>query len=284
MANVTKAFVKTFVLGHPVTHSRSPMIHNHWIKTHGLNGSYKAIDVAPGSLAEFLKRVRAHEFAGGNITVPLKEEAFTAVDQLTETAKSIGAVNTVYTENGQLWGDNTDAYGFSANLAAKAPETAAAQTALVVGAGGAARAIVKSLIDAGLSKIILLNRTQSRAEELATLFGAAVQAASLDDFTRYICDADLIVNTSSIGMAGKDDMQFDFNTAKPSALVTDIVYVPLETAFLKSARVSGLKTMDGLGMLLHQAVPGFERWFGVRPEVTPNLRNMIEADLFKAKP
>jgi shikimate dehydrogenase len=277
-------FTKAFVLGHPIGHSRSPLIHNHWIKTHGLDGLYEAIDVAPGTLAAFLKHVRATEFAGGNITVPLKEEAFAAVDELTDTAKSIGAVNTIYMENGKLWGDNTDAYGFSANLADKAKEWQNCHSALVIGAGGAARAIVKSLIDAGLAKITILNRTLERAQELALVFGPDVHAEPLENFASALPFADLIVNTSSIGMAGKDGIAFDFSTAKPNALVTDIVYVPLETDFLKSARLAGLKTVDGLGMLLHQALPGFERWFGVRPDVTPELRTLIEADLFRPKP
>lgn len=276
--------IKTFVLGHPITHSRSPLIHNFWLKQNGLNGSYEAIDIPPGTLAEFLKRVRSGTFAGGNITVPLKEEAFAVVDCLTNTAKSIGAVNTVYMQNSQLWGDNTDTYGFSANLAHKAPEFKDTQTALVIGAGGAARAIIKSLIDAGLADILVLNRTLSRAEELAYSFGPSVRAAPLEHFGKYLPSSDLLVNTSSLGMAGKDDMTFDFSAAKPTALVTDIVYVPLETSFLQSARLAGLKTVDGLGMLLHQAVPGFERWYGVRPEVTPELRTLVEVDLFKAKP
>ena len=283
-AKLMVKFTKAFVLGHPITHSRSPLIHNHWIKAHGLAGSYEAIDVAPGTLAAFLECVRSGQFAGGNITVPLKEEAFAAVDQLTDTAKSIGAVNTVYLQNGQLWGDNTDAYGFSANLANKAPEFKDTKTALIIGAGGAARAIVKSLIDSGISSIIILNRTLARADELVQAFGPICRAASLEDFPKMVLDAALIINTSSIGMAGKGAHDFDFSTGKKSALVTDIVYVPLETDFLKSARAAGLKTVDGLGMLLHQAVPGFERWFGVRPDVTPQLRTMIEADLFKVKP
>ena len=277
-------FTKAFVIGHPIAHSRSPLIHNHWLKSLGLDGSYEAIDVPPGTLAKFLTRVRSGEFAGGNVTVPLKEEAFAVVDCLTDTANSIGAVNTVYMEDGKLWGDNTDAYGFSANLASKAPEWRTAKTALVIGAGGAARAITKSLMDAKAEKIYILNRTLSRAEALAGSFGPLVSAAPLGDFAEYLRDADLIVNTSSLGMAGKPALDFDFSAAKPSALATDIVYVPLETAFLKSARETGLKTVDGLGMLLHQAVPGFKRWFGVRPEVTPELRAIIEADLFRVKP
>ena len=280
--------IKAFVLGHPITHSRSPLIHNYWLNQHGLSGSYEAIDIAPGTLAGFLTSVRSGEFAGGNITVPLKEEAFAAVDCLTETAKAIGAVNTVFMLDGALWGDNTDAYGFSANLADITGQWKQSQNAVVIGAGGAARAIVKSLIDAGFAEIKILNRTLSRADELAHAFVANVIAQPLADFTNAIHNADLIVNTSSIGMAGKDDagdmIRFDFTTAKTSALVTDIVYVPLETRFLKSARSAGLKTVDGLGMLLHQAVPGFERWFGVRPQVDAELRALIEADLFKAKP
>ena len=277
-------FTKAFVLGHPITHSRSPLIHNHWIKAHGIAGSYEAIDVAPGMLAGFLMRVRSGEFAGGNVTVPLKEEAFAAVDCLTATAQSIGAVNTVYLENAKLWGDNTDAYGFSANLAKKAPEWESCQNALIIGAGGASRAVVKSLVEAGFSEIRVLNRTLSRAQDLATSFGPLVSSAPLEHFDKCTRRADLIVNTSTLGMAGYNEMTFDFSTAKSTALVTDIVYVPLETGFLKSARKVGLKTVDGLGMLLHQAVPGFERWFAVRPDVTPELRAMIEADLFKAKP
>ncbi|MGL4405255.1 MAG: shikimate dehydrogenase [Notoacmeibacter sp.] len=274
---------RAFVLGHPITHSRSPLIHNHWIKTYGLHASYEAIDVAPGTLPEFLTHVRSGEFVGGNVTVPLKEEAFAAVDALTKTAKSIGAVNTVYMEDGRLWGDNTDAYGFSANLADKAAQWSSLRIALVIGAGGAARAIVKSLVDANFKRIFVLNRTLSRAKLLETDFGTSVVAGPLADFAIYAKTADVIINTSSLGMAGKEDMAFDFSKAQTSSLVTDIVYVPLETSFLKSARLAGLKTVDGLGMLLHQAVPGFERWFGVRPEVTPELRSLIEADLFKVK-
>ena len=277
-------FNKAFVIGHPITHSRSPLIHTYWLKTHKISGSYEGIDVTPGTLAEFLACVRSGEFAGGNVTVPLKEEAVTAVDCLTENAKSIGAVNTIYMENGKLWGDNTDAYGFSANLTDRAPEWTVCHSALVVGAGGAARAVIKSLMDAGLAQIYVLNRTLARAEEIAAAFGPTVFAAPLDSFTTYAPVADLFVNTSSLGMAGKEDKHFDFSAAKPSALVTDIVYVPLETNFLKSAHFAGLKTVDGLGMLLHQAVPGFERWFGIRTQVTPQLRAMVEADLFKVKP
>jgi shikimate dehydrogenase len=277
-------FKKAFVLGHPVKQSRSPLIHNHWIQRHGLTGSYEAIDVASGTLPLFLENVRSGQYVGGNITVPLKEEAFEAVDCLTGSAKSIGAVNTVYMENDKIWGDNTDAYGFSANLDNEAQGWRNCGNAVVVGAGGAARAIVKSLIDANIPSILVLNRTFERAEKLAKDFGQAVTAAPLDEFQSLIANAGLVINTSSIGMAGKGEWPFDFTAAGPSTLVTDIVYVPLETGFLKSAHGAGLKTIDGLGMLLHQAVPGFERWFGVRPTVNTQLRALIEADVLRAKP
>jgi shikimate dehydrogenase len=274
---------RAFVLGHPISHSRSPKIHGHWLAEHRIDGRYDAIDVAPGTLREFLRAVRNGSFVGGNITVPLKEEALAAVDCLTEAAKAIGAVNTVWMQSGELWGDNTDAYGFAANLTERAPGWDTSKTALVTGAGGASRAIIRALLDAGIESINLLNRTLERAEALAELFGPKVSAAALSTINTVIADADLIINTSSMGMAGKgsaaDGIAIDFSRAKPSAIATDIVYVPLETAFLAGASYSSLKTVDGLGMLLHQAVPGFERWFGIRPSVTPQLRAMIEADI-----
>jgi shikimate dehydrogenase len=272
-----------FVLGHPISHSRSPKIHSHWLAAHRIEGSYEAIDVAPGTLATFLGAVRNGAYLGGNITVPLKEEALSSVDCLTDTARAIGAVNTVWMEDGALWGDNTDAYGFAANLTERAAGWETAKTALVIGAGGASRAIIRALLDHGIAEINLLNRTLARAETLAHRFGSKVHAAALSEIEAIIPSADLIINTSSLGMASKDnltdDIAINFVRAKPSAIATDIVYVPLETGFLRNARLSGLRTVDGLGMLLHQAVPGFQRWFGVRPSVTLELRRLIEADI-----
>jgi shikimate dehydrogenase len=275
---------KAFVAGHPILHSRSPKIHGHWLKDLGLSGSYEAIDVAPGTLERLLDRVRSGEFAGGNVTVPLKEEAFAAVERLTPLAQAIGAVNTVWMKDGILWGDNTDITGFSANLDEKAPEWRNAGTALVLGAGGAARAVLLALAEAGFQRIHLLNRTVSRAADLAATFpNGLVRPGGLDEASHRLPMAALIINTTTLGMAGKDavaDAPFPFEAARRDAIVTDIVYVPLETPFLRAARARGLQIVDGLGMLLHQAVPGFERWFGVRPVVTPDLRALIEADLF----
>lgn len=278
---------RAFVIGHPITHSRSPLIHGHWIAEHGINGRYDAIDVAPGGVAAFLEAVRDGSLAGGNVTVPLKEEAFAAVDAVTPLARGIGAVNTVWRDaDGRLFGDNTDIHGFAANLDSCAPAWRSAKSALVVGAGGAARAVLVALLDAGFETIHLVNRTVERAQELARQFGPAILPGGLDEFSACAVGSGFIVNTSSIGMSssGKESgVAFDFSTAQPGAIVSDIVYVPLETPFLAAARAAGLITVDGLGMLLHQAAPGFERWFGVRPAVTPHLRALIEADLFGRK-
>jgi shikimate dehydrogenase len=276
-------FRKAFVAGHPVTHSRSPKIHGHWLQNLGLAGSYEAVDVAPGQVAAHLQRVRSGEFAGGNITVPLKEEAFAAVDRLTGVATAIGAVNTVWMEQGALWGDNTDISGFAANLDARALNWRNAETAFVLGAGGAARAVLMALVEAGVPRITNFNRTLSKAEELAESFQTAksrIKAAPLGPQGVSAAGADLLINTTSVGMAGKGGGALaDFSQARHGAIATDIVYVPLMTPFLAAAAKSGLVTVDGLGMLLHQAAPGFERWFGVRPLVTPALRALIEADI-----
>jgi shikimate dehydrogenase len=278
-----------FVAGHPISHSRSPAIHGHWLAAYELDGRYKAIDVTPGTLSLLFDRVRQGEFAGGNVTVPLKEEAFAAVDRLTPLATRIGAVNTVWMQDGLLHGDNTDIAGFAANLDDKAPAWRKAGKALVVGAGGAARAVILALADAGIAEIVILNRTVTRAAEIAAAMSSPASAMSsgpLSDFGAQLADADLVINTTALGMAGKveqggtePDFRFVFSAARPGAIAADIVYVPLETPFLAAARASGLTCVDGLGMLLHQAVPGFERWFGVRPVVTAALRARIEATL-----
>jgi shikimate dehydrogenase len=280
MANTLRAFVA----GHPITHSRSPIIHGHWLRQFAIDGRYDALDVAPGTLSHLLDAVRAGEWAGGNVTVPLKEEAFAAVDRLTPLAAAIGAVNTVWMRDGALWGDNTDITGFAANLDDKAPGWRKAGAALVLGAGGAARAVLLALAEAGIGRIDLLNRTPSRAVEVAKTFAPGlIVPGGLDEWAARLPSASLIVNTTSMGMAGKDGggaAAFPFEAARGDAIVTDIVYVPLETPFLAAAAGRGLQTVDGLGMLLHPAVPGFERWFGVRPGVTPALRRLVEDTLF----
>jgi shikimate dehydrogenase len=276
---------KAFVVGHPIAHSRSPKIHGHWLRTYGIDGGYEAIDVDPVDVADFLATLAENGFVGGNVTIPHKEAAFAAVYRRDAAAELIGAVNTLWFEDGVLVGGNTDAHGFAANLdefAAGWPENG---PAVVLGAGGAARAVIHALKVRGVDDIRIVNRTLSRAGELRDRFGAGVTAhgAATSDL---LSDAGLLVNTTSLGMAGKggtDELPADPALLPAHAIVTDIVYVPLETPLLAAARARGLKTVDGLGMLLHQAVPGFERWFGRRPEVTPELRTLIVADLDTAK-
>lgn len=276
---------KAFVTGFPIKHSRSPLIHGFWFKELGLDGSYEAIEVAPENFVEFATSLAKNGFVGGNVTIPHKEVAFATVETRDEAANAIGAVNTLWLENGKLCGGNTDAYGFAANLDALAPGWDNADTALVLGAGGAGRAIVYALQKRGFSRIAIVNRTLSRAEELAGHFGHGVSAHGWDAARRLVKDAGLIVNTTSLGMSGHgeaEEFPLDLTEAQKSAVATDIVYVPLKTPFLTGAEAAGLKTVDGLGMLLHQAVPGFERWFGKRPEVTEALRNYILDDMKKA--
>ncbi|ANG98108.1 shikimate dehydrogenase [Brucella pseudogrignonensis] len=280
---------KAFVTGFPIKHSRSPLIHGFWLKEHGIEGSYEAIEVLPENFAEFAASLAKNGFAGGNVTIPHKEVAFATVDSRDAAAEAIGAVNTLWIESGKLCGGNTDAYGFAANLDALAPGWDNANMALVLGAGGAGRAIVHALQTRGFSRIAIVNRTLSRAEELASHFGEGVSAHGWDAAQALVKDAGLIVNTTSLGMSGHmtsggeaTEFPLDLSEAQKSAVATDIVYIPLKTPFLASAEAAGLKTVDGLGMLLHQAVPGFERWFGKRPEVTEALRNYILDDMKKA--
>lgn len=276
---------KAFVCGHPIAHSRSPKIHGYWLKKYGIAGSYEAIDVAPQGAAHFFATLGEKGFAGGNVTIPHKEAACAAVAQRDEAAERIGAVNTLWFEDGVLCGGNTDAEGFAVNLDERAPGWTTAGAAVVLGAGGAARAVIQALKERGFTDIRVTNRTVERAIELADRFGEGISAHPVVATPELLADAGLLVNTTALGMAGKEGA--DALPANPEmlprhAIVTDIVYVPLETPLLSAARRRGLKTVDGLGMLLHQAVPGFERWFGRRPEVTDELRAMIVADMDKA--
>lgn len=276
---MAELFPRAFVCGHPVKHSRSPKIHGHWLKTLGIAGSYEAIDVAPHDFADFLTSLEKRGFVGGNVTIPHKEMALTLVDRLEPSAEEIGAVNTVWLRDGRLYGANTDFHGFAANLDQRHPGWDAGKTAVVLGAGGASRAIIYALKLRGLTDIRVLNRTVSRAQELADAFGPAVSAHALADAKALLTDATLVVNTTSLGMHGDSNLPIDADWLAPDTLVTDLVYVPLETPLLAAARQRGLPTVDGLGMLLHQATFGFEQWFGVEPEVTEELRELIIADL-----
>ena len=270
---------RAFVIGHPIAHSRSPLIHGTWLAEHGIDGSYEAIDVAPDELAGFVGRVREGAFAGGNVTIPHKEAVFALCDEVDPLARQIGAVNTLVMRGGTLFGTNTDYLGFLGNLDAGAPGwSEGLERALVIGAGGAARAILVALASRGIP-VILLNRTRASADRLAAELDGDITVGQLDDINAAAPLAGLVVNTTSIGMHGSRFETFDLGLLNPGTIVTDIVYVPLETPLLAEARARGLKTVDGLGMLLHQAVPGFEAWFGVRPQVTPVLRASVEATL-----
>lgn len=274
---------RAFVCGHPIAHSRSPIIHSYWLDRYGIAGSYSAIDVAPERFPDFLGGLREAGLAGGNITIPHKQAAFAAVPRRDAAADAIGAVNTVWFEDGILHGGNTDAYGFAANLDERVPGWAKSRAAVVVGAGGAARAVVHALIERGIGDIRLANRTAGRAVELAARFGGRVSAHPTGALPEICAEADLLINTTSLGMAGDMGLPADPAWLPDHAIVNDLVYVPLETPLLAAAAARGLKVVDGLGMLLHQAVPGFELWFGRRPEVTATLRDRIVADLDRKK-
>ena len=271
---------KAFVIGHPIAHSRSPLIHGSWIAEHDIDGSYAAIDVSPADLPGFFERLRTGEFAGGNVTIPHKEAVFALCDSVDPLAETIGAVNTLVVETGRVHGTNTDYLGFLGNLDAGAPGWSdGLETAIVLGAGGAARAILVALQSRGIGSIVLLNRTRATAEKMAAEMPGQIAVAGLEAFNDVAPLAGLVVNTTSVGMHGTKFENFDLSLLPARALVTDIVYVPLVTPLLAEAKALGLKTVDGLGMLLHQAVPGFEAWFGVRPVVNARLRQTIEATL-----
>lgn len=280
MSVLDAAAPRAFVVGWPITQSRSPLIHGHWLKEHGLAGSYQRLPVSPDAFSGFLSDLEAAGFVGGNVTVPHKETAHALCQELDPVAARLGAVNTVWLDDGRLHGANTDMHGFVANLDDRAPGwDRDPGPALVLGAGGAARAVIDGLLARGF-EVAVANRTLGRAQAMCALFGTRVTAHELHEVDGLLGGARLVVNTTSVGMEGKEgEMALALDRLPTKALVTDIVYVPLETPLLAAARARGLKTVDGLGMLLHQAVPGFERWFGVKPTVTPALRRLILADL-----
>lgn len=273
---------KAFVCGFPIKHSRSPMIHSHWLKTLGLRGSYQAVEVASDDFADFIAALKSGEsgYRGGNVTIPHKERAFALADDPDELARELGAANTLYLEDGRLKATNTDGYGFLANLDQRAQGwDGRRQRAVVLGAGGASRAILQALRDRGFDEIHVLNRTLLRAQELADRFGERIHAAPIAALAERLSGADLFVNTTSLGMDGAEAIDIDFTPMAAGALVTDIVYAPLITPILAMAGDQGRLICDGLGMLLHQAVPGFEKWFGQRPRVTDELRDLVISDL-----
>ncbi|PKQ12310.1 MAG: shikimate dehydrogenase [Alphaproteobacteria bacterium HGW-Alphaproteobacteria-1] len=257
------------VIGSPISHSRSPQLHGHWLKSLGIRGFYIPMDVAEGDLAEVLRNLPKLGFVGVNVTVPYKERVLGLADHVSDQATIIGAANTLsFRKDGTIYADNTDAYGFIENLRQSAPGwDVTAGPAAVLGAGGAARAVVVALRDAGAPEIMISNRTRLRAEALQQEFGRKLRVVDWVQAGNMLEHAATVVNTTSLGMVGKPALRVPLDGLQKDALVTDLVYAPLKTRFLEVAEAMGCVTVDGLGMLLHQAVPGFERWFGTRPEV-----------------
>jgi shikimate dehydrogenase len=268
------------LIGWPAAHSRSPLIHHYWLRVLGIDGGYNIEAVPPEGFAEFVLHLSTHGFVGANVTIPHKERAL-ALTRPDDRAGAVGAANTLWYEAGELRSTNTDIEGFINNLDACAPGWDAGGDALVLGAGGSSRAVVFGLLERGMKRVHLANRTMTRAHALADQFGANVHPVAWDAINGLLPRARLLVNATSLGMHGQRALELDVGLLPPDAVVADLVYVPLRTPLLAAAQARGLKTADGLGMLLHQAVRGFELWFGQRPSVTPELRALVEADLTK---
>jgi len=268
------------IIAWPAGHSRSPLIHNYWIKQHKLNAEYRREAVPPKKFAEFVRNLRAHGYVGANITVPHKELAL-ALSEPDDRARAVGAANTLWYDGDTLRSTNTDVEGFLANLDQATPGwDRGLESAVVLGAGGGARAVIYALIAREVERIYVINRTPERAQALQKKFGARVLVAGWDETTGLLGGAGLLVNTTTLGMVGQPQLEISLR-CPASLVVADLVYAPLLTGLLAAARDRGLRTADGLGMLLHQAVRGFELWFDVRPEVTMELRALVEADLLK---
>lgn len=280
MTNPAKARAACLI-GWPAAHSRSPLIHHYWLRTLGIEGGYNIEAIPPEGFAEFVMHLSAHGFVGANVTIPHKERAL-ALSRPDARARAVGAANTLWYDGGELCSTNTDVEGFINNLDASAAGWDRAGEAVVLGGGGSSRAVVFGLIERGIKRIHLVNRTIERARALADQFGANVAPGSWNALPDLLPRAGLLVNTTSLGMHGQPALDIDVGLLPPTAVVTDLVYVPLKTPLLAAAEARGLRTADGLGMLLHQAVRGFELWFGQRPQVTAELRALVEADLTSA--
>ena len=263
------------VLGWPIAHSRSPRLHGHWLAQYRIKGAYVPLAVHPDDLERAVEGLVALGFRGANVTLPHKERVAALCDRVSERARRIGAVNTLVVRDGRLEGDNSDGFGFIENLKEREDAWEPTRPAVVLGAGGAARAILVALLEAGVREIRLLNRTRARAEALAEELGRNIRVLDWGTWDDALGETGLLVNTTSLGMSGQPPLEIDLRALPASALVNDIVYVPLETPLLAAARARGNPAVDGLGMLLHQARPGFEAWFGVAPQVTPALRQAV---------
>jgi shikimate dehydrogenase len=270
--------IKSCVIGWPISHSRSPMIHGYWLKQLGITGSYERVAVEPENLQIFLKNLATNNYAGCNVTIPHKEAAISAVDIVDDGVTKIGALNTIYVVNGKTHATSTDGEGFYQNLKSHCPKFQfKGKNITILGAGGSAKAIIERLLRAEVHNITVANRTLSRAQELQLIFGQKINPTTPDLLDLSICD--VLINTTSQGMAGQPDLTVELSALPNHAIVADIVYVPLKTQILKQAEARGLRTVSGLGMLLHQAVRGFELWYGVKPEVTDELYNIIARDI-----
>ena len=270
-----KNAIKTGVIGHPVAHSKSPLIHNYWIGKYGLTGIYTAIDIAEDALEEGIAALVEQDYAGFNVTVPYKERIITLCADIDETARKIGAINTIFIREGKLYGTNTDMFGFVENLQENAPDfNFSGGPAVVLGAGGAARAVIQGLLQQGVPEIHLLNRTRSKAENLKAI-DSRIRIHDWTEISKVLGNANFLVNTTSLGMTGKAPLEIDLSGLPKATLVHDIVYTPLQTALLKTAQARGNQIVTGLGMLLHQARPAFEKWYGIKPDVDRQLQEVV---------
>ncbi|MGV4795450.1 shikimate dehydrogenase [Rhizobium sp. F40D2] len=275
---------RAFVMGHPISHSRSPMLHGYWLKRYGIEGSYERLDIPPQDIDTFFSNFREAGWIGGNITVPHKTAVIPHLDHIDDAATKMGAVNTIWWEDGVLVGGNTDAIGFLGNIDELAPGwDMGAKRAVILGAGGATRAATYGLLSRGLT-VALCNRTVSKAEVLASHFGAGVSAHGMSELPDLLATCDLLVNTTSLGMIGQSPLDIDLSPLKKDAIVYDVIYVPLETELIRAAKARGHRSVDGLGMLLHQGVVGFNRWFKVKPDVTGELRQILIDDIRAKSP
>lgn len=265
------------VLGHPINHSKSPKLHNYWLSLCNIDGYYIPLDIDPRNFENSIRALGGLGFVGANVTIPYKEKVLKIADKISDRAAIIGAANTLtFLQDGRIYADNTDGYGFLKNIKCKYNDwTAGEGTSVVFGAGGASRAILGALIEDGANDIILANRTRSRADQLRSDFGAKIKVVDWMKVQNYLSDASIVINATSLGMDGKAELPIPLQGLKKNTLVTDIVYTPLNTPLLENAAKRGCRTVDGLGMLIHQAIPGFERWFGVKPDVSENLRKLL---------
>ena len=265
------------VLGHPINHSKSPKLHNYWLSLFDIDGHYIPLDIDPRNFENSIRALSGLGFVGANVTIPYKEKVLKIADKISDRAAIIGAANTLtFLQDGSIYADNTDGYGFLQNIKCKYNDwTAGEGTSVVFGAGGASRAILGALIEDGANEVILANRTRSRADQLRSDFGAKIKVVDWMKVQNYLSDASTVINATSLGMDGKADLPIPLQGLNKNTLVTDIVYTPLNTPLLENAAKRGCRTVDGLGMLIHQAIPGFERWFGVKPDVSEKLRELL---------